>query len=97
MMAFVLTQRAAQTDVKDASDAPSASNFLEREKAILGDDANQFATVEDADFDDGNDDLLGGGVSSPRQQRGVREPVSRHHKPERGMRRHTIAWGVAWF
>lgn len=64
-MAFVLTQRAAQTDVKDASDAPSASNFLEREKAILGDDANQFATVEDADFDDGNDDLLGGGVSSP--------------------------------
>ena len=55
-----LTLRAAQTDIKDASDAPSASNFLEREKAILGDDANQFATVEDAGFDDGDDDLLGG-------------------------------------
>ncbi|KAG7289483.1 hypothetical protein NEMBOFW57_005854 [Staphylotrichum longicolle] len=56
----------AQTDVRDTSDAPSGSNFLEREKAILGADANQFATVEDADFDDGDDDLLGGGgVSSP--------------------------------
>jgi hypothetical protein len=60
-----LTLRAAQTDIKDASDAPSASNFLERENAILGDDANQFATVEDADFDDGDDDLLGGGMASP--------------------------------
>ncbi|KAK4127482.1 hypothetical protein N657DRAFT_641485 [Parathielavia appendiculata] len=56
----------AHTDVRDTSDVPSASNFLEREKAILGDDANQFATVEDAGFDDGTDDLLGGGgVSSP--------------------------------
>ncbi|KAH6840957.1 clathrin light chain [Chaetomium sp. MPI-CAGE-AT-0009] len=57
----------AQTEVKDTSDVPSASNFLEREKAILGEDATQFATVEDADFDEGDDDLLGGGggVSSP--------------------------------
>jgi hypothetical protein len=55
--------RAAQTEIKDASDTPSASNFLEREKAVLGDDANQFATVED--FDEADDDLLGGGVSSP--------------------------------
>ncbi|KAK4104827.1 hypothetical protein N658DRAFT_504371 [Parathielavia hyrcaniae] len=56
----------AQTDVRDTSDVPSTSNFLEREKAILGADANQFATVEDAGFDDGGDDLLGGGgVSSP--------------------------------
>ncbi|KAL2135356.1 hypothetical protein VTI74DRAFT_8882 [Chaetomium olivicolor] len=55
----------AQTEIKDASDAPSASNFLEREKAILGEDANQFATVEDAGFDDDNDLLGGGGVSSP--------------------------------
>jgi len=42
---------------------------LEREKAILGDDANQFATVEDAGFDEDDNDLLGGGgggdVSSP--------------------------------
>jgi hypothetical protein len=56
----------AQTDVRDASDAPSGTNFLEREKAVLGADANQFATVEDAGFDDDDDDLLGGGgVSSP--------------------------------
>ncbi|KAK4138613.1 hypothetical protein BT67DRAFT_368654 [Trichocladium antarcticum] len=55
----------AQTDIKGVSDDPSATNFLEREKAILGDDANQFATVEDADFDDGDDDLLGGGLASP--------------------------------
>ncbi|KXX78880.1 Clathrin light chain [Madurella mycetomatis] len=55
----------AQTDIKDASEAPSASNFLEREKAVLGDDAHQFATVEDAGFDEGDDDLLGGGISSP--------------------------------
>jgi hypothetical protein len=62
-----LTLRPAQTEVKDTSDVPSASNFLEREKAVLGDDATQFATVEDAEFDDGDDDLLGGGggVSSP--------------------------------
>ncbi len=51
----------ARTDARDASDTPSASNFLEREKAILGADANQFATVEDADFDEDDDDLLGGG------------------------------------
>ncbi|KAK3308201.1 clathrin light chain [Chaetomium strumarium] len=54
----------AQTDIKDTSDVPSASNFLEREKAILGEDANQFATVEDAGIDDADNDLLGGGVSS---------------------------------
>ncbi|KAK5656154.1 hypothetical protein OQA88_4914 [Cercophora sp. LCS_1] len=53
----------AQTDIKDASEAPSTSNFLEREKAILGDDARQFATVEDVGFDDDDDDLLGGGIS----------------------------------
>ncbi len=46
------------------SDTPSASNFLEREKAILGEDANQFATVEDAGFDEGDDDLLGGGIGA---------------------------------
>lgn len=46
----------AQTDIKDPSLEPSADDFLAREKAILGDDANQFATVEDAGFDD---DMLG--------------------------------------
>ncbi|KAH6626852.1 clathrin light chain [Chaetomium sp. MPI-SDFR-AT-0129] len=57
----------AQTDVKDTDNAASTSNFLEREKAVLGDDAHQFATVEDAGFDEGDDDLLGGGegVASP--------------------------------
>lgn len=57
----------AQTDVKDTDNAASASNFLEREKAVLGDDAHQFATVEDAGFDEGDDNLLGGGegVASP--------------------------------
>ena len=53
----------AQTEIKEGSGSPSASNFLEREKALLGDDANQFATVEDADFDDDND-LLGGGLDT---------------------------------
>ena len=54
----------AQTEVKDDSGSPSATNFLEREKALLGDDANQFATVEEAGFDDDDNDLLGGGLDS---------------------------------
>jgi len=52
----------AQTDIKSSAADPSAEDFLAREKAILGDDANQFATVEDAGI--GDDDLLGGGESS---------------------------------
>jgi len=72
----------AQTDIRDASEAPSTSNFLEREKAILGDDAHQFATVEDADFDEDDNDLLGGsGGVLARQQRRVRVPVPRHYQP----------------
>ena len=61
------TLDAAQTEARDTTDVPSTSNFLDRERAVLGDDATQFATVEDADFDDGDDDLLGGGggISSP--------------------------------
>ena len=47
-----------QTDIKASSEDPSADDFLAREKAILGEDANQFATVEDGGDDD--DDLLGG-------------------------------------
>ncbi|EGS17454.1 putative clathrin light chain protein [Thermochaetoides thermophila DSM 1495] len=52
-----------QTEIKDVDigDIPSASNFLEREKAILGEEANRFATVEDAAAIDAGDDLLGGG------------------------------------
>jgi hypothetical protein len=38
----------AQADVKDPSAEPSADDFLAREKAILGDDAEQFATNDDA-------------------------------------------------
>lgn len=43
----------AQTEINEASGSPTADDFLAREKAILGDDAAQFA-------DDGDDDLLGG-------------------------------------
>ncbi|OLN97488.1 Clathrin light chain [Colletotrichum chlorophyti] len=51
----------AQTDIKDTGLDPSADDFLAREKALLGDDANQFTTSDDnAAFPD-DDDLLGGG------------------------------------
>jgi hypothetical protein len=49
--------------LKAAGDA-TADDFLAREKAMLGDDADQFATGhEGAAFKDGDDDLLGGGNS----------------------------------
>ncbi|KAL1878074.1 hypothetical protein VTK73DRAFT_8125 [Phialemonium thermophilum] len=48
-----------QTDVRDIPENPSADDFLAREKAILGDDANQFAAYAEDGGDD--DDLLGGG------------------------------------
>lgn len=53
----------AQTDVQDASADASADDFLAREKALLGEDADKFATAEDGvAFDGGDDDdLLGGG------------------------------------
>lgn len=55
----------AQSDIKDSGASPSADDFLAREKALLGEDANQFATSEDAvAFGTGDDDLLGGGGSS---------------------------------
>jgi hypothetical protein len=40
------------------SGSPSAENFLAREKALLGDDADQFTSSNDAVA---FDDLLGGG------------------------------------
>lgn len=55
------TPTAAQTDIKDPSAEPSADDFLAREKAILGDDADQFATNQDTAALSGGDDLLGGG------------------------------------
>ncbi|RDL34334.1 Clathrin light chain [Venustampulla echinocandica] len=44
----------------------SGDDFLSREKALLGDDADQFATGNDnaAFVEDGDDDLLGGGGSN---------------------------------
>ncbi|KAI1853577.1 hypothetical protein JX265_004092 [Neoarthrinium moseri] len=55
----------AQTDIKEAG-SPSADDFLARERALLGDDATQFATSEDAAAfaEGGDDDLLGGGEAS---------------------------------
>lgn len=50
-----------QTDVKPAGEEASTDDFLAREKALLGDDAEQFTTSGDATaFDAGDDDLLGG-------------------------------------
>lgn len=51
----------AQTDIKDPSAEPSTDDFLAREKALLGDDAELFTTNNDAAaFADADDDLLGG-------------------------------------
>ncbi|KAI1631329.1 clathrin light chain [Biscogniauxia mediterranea] len=52
----------AQTDIKEPG-SPSADDFLARERALLGDDATQFATgTESAILNDPTtDDLLGGG------------------------------------
>jgi hypothetical protein len=47
--------RIAQPDIKTSTETPSADDFLAREKALLGDDAEQFAGA-----DGGDDDLLGG-------------------------------------
>jgi len=54
----------AQTQSKGDSgfEAAGADDFLSREKALLGDDADQFATGNDnAAFLDDDEDLLGGG------------------------------------
>ncbi len=48
-------------EIKSSSAEPTVQDFLARERAILGDDANQFATVEDAGLDE---DLLGAGSSN---------------------------------
>jgi len=55
----------AQTETKGDSgfETAGADDFLSREKALLGDDADQFTTGNDsaAFVEDGDDDLLGGG------------------------------------
>ncbi|KHO00918.1 clathrin light chain [Metarhizium album ARSEF 1941] len=49
----------AQTEIKNDSAEPSADDFLAREKAVLGDDAEQFATSDDAvTFAESSGDLL---------------------------------------
>ena len=65
--AILLGQTEPQDQPALESDAPS--DFLSRERAVLGDDAQQFASAqdnvatveEDDDDDDDDDDLLGGG------------------------------------
>lgn len=37
-----------QTEVKDPSAQPTADDFLAREKALLGDDAELFTTTDDS-------------------------------------------------
>ncbi|KAF2398031.1 hypothetical protein EJ06DRAFT_497479 [Trichodelitschia bisporula] len=58
---------AGQTEVHDiGAGTGNATSFLDRERALLGDDADQFATPNDnlASVEDaGDDDLLGGGAS----------------------------------
>ncbi|KAI0598138.1 clathrin light chain [Biscogniauxia sp. FL1348] len=52
----------AQTEIKEPG-SPSADDFLARERALLGDDATQFATGTESAIltDPATDDLLGGG------------------------------------
>jgi hypothetical protein len=55
-------QDIAQTETQDFS---GGDDFLSREKALLGDDANQFVSGNDAvAFADDDNDLLGGGGMS---------------------------------
>jgi len=65
---------AGQTEPKGNSDIEidGADDFLSRERAILGDDAAQFASAGDnaATGEDGDDDLLGGGSYSGGQDGG---------------------------
>jgi len=56
------TRGDANFDLIDGS-ADGGASFLDRERAALGDDANQFASAQDniATVEDADDDLLGGG------------------------------------
>lgn len=40
---------AVQTDLRTPGAEPSADDFLAREKALLGDDAEQFTTTQDSE------------------------------------------------
>ncbi|CAK7563720.1 MAG: Clathrin light chain [Sporothrix epigloea] len=55
----------AQTDIKDASLDSTGDDFLARERAVLGDDANQFVTPGDSSaFSPADDNLLGSAEDS---------------------------------
>lgn len=53
------------TNIPTSGEEISEESFLKREQALLGDDARQFATVEDSALDGGDDDLMGGGDDTP--------------------------------
>ncbi|EAW10452.1 clathrin light chain CLC1 [Aspergillus clavatus NRRL 1] len=60
---------AGQTDVVETNDPSDENDFLARERAMLGDDAEQFATAQDhvatAESLDTGNDLLGGAEETP--------------------------------
>jgi len=58
-----LINSSGDTDIRDVPINTNASSFLDRERALLGEDADQFATPQDsrlATVEDAEDDLLGG-------------------------------------
>jgi hypothetical protein len=61
-----LTNHAGQTDVVEANGSGDGDDFLARERAALGDDADQFVTAGDrAAVVEEDNDLLGGGSHVP--------------------------------
>ena len=59
---------AGQTEVVDTNGGADENDFLARERAMLGDDAEQFATSQDhvaATENVDDDDLLGGAADAP--------------------------------
>jgi ABC-type transporter Mla subunit MlaD len=60
-----------QTEPVESNGAADTDDFLARERAVLGEDASEFATAQDAaatENVDTGDDLLGGAESAPAQQ-----------------------------
>ncbi|KAF2265346.1 hypothetical protein CC78DRAFT_515542 [Lojkania enalia] len=57
--------KSGATNFDLVGDAADGDDFLSRERALLGDDADQFASANDklATVEDGEDDLLGGDTS----------------------------------
>ncbi|KAI9037902.1 clathrin light chain CLC1 [Aspergillus affinis] len=56
---------AGQTEVVDTNGGADENDFLARERAMLGDDAEQFATSQDHVAENDDDDLLGGAEAAP--------------------------------